>query len=186
MPRSSAEELVIESRRCRLAELFLRGVTRQTELAERLGVDRSTISRDLTTLKARWKESGIRDLNMAKGQELERLDALEREYWQAWEQSKGPHEITTTEQTTDSDGERVKAAIRKEDQHGDPRYLDGVQRCIEQRCKILGINAPQKIAPTTPDGQEPFRLTVEDLVQARNKTQEWRLERFSNTRPGTN
>src|SRR5262245_26672452 len=77
MPRSTAEELSIESRRTQVAELFLRGVKRQGELARRLSVDRSTISRDLKVLNARWKESAVRDLDAAKGQELERLDLLE-------------------------------------------------------------------------------------------------------------
>jgi hypothetical protein len=186
MPRSTAEELSIESRRCQVAALFLRGTKRQSELALRLGVNRSTISRDLKALNARWKEAAVRDLDAAKGQELERLDQLEAEYWQAWEKSKGPHEVTTTEQTTGGDSDRTRAAIRTEEQHGDPRYLDGVQRCIEQRCKLLGLCAPQKIAPTTPDGQEPYRLTVEDFTQARNRTEEWRRERFGTPAPGTN
>jgi hypothetical protein len=186
MPRGTAEELTIESRRCQLAELFLRGIKRQAELAQHLGVNRSTVSRDLKVLNARWKEAAVRDLDAAKGQELERLDQLEHEYWQAWQQSKGPHEVTTTEQTTGGDGDRVRAAIRKEEQHGDPRYLDGVQWCIEQRCRILGIHAPQKIAPTTPDGQEPYRLTVEDFTQARSRTEEWRRERFGIPTPGPN
>jgi hypothetical protein len=186
MPRSSAEELTIESRRTQLAELFLRGIKRQSELARRLGVNRSTVSRDLKALNARWKEAAIRDLDEAKGQELDRLDLLEQEYWDAWQKSKNGHETTTTEQTTTPDGERNKAAIRREDQHGDPRYLAGVQWCIDRRCEILGLKAPQKIAPTTPDGKEPFKLTVEDFVQARNRTEGWRRERFAIPGPGTN
>jgi hypothetical protein len=79
MPRSTAEELTIESRRCKVADLFLRGIKRQGELAQLVGVNCNTISRDLRMLNERWKESGVRDLNAAKGQELERLDQLERE-----------------------------------------------------------------------------------------------------------
>jgi hypothetical protein len=186
MPRSTAEGLMIESRRCQVAELFLRGVKRQGELARRLGVDRSTVSRDLKALNARWKEAAVRDLDAAKGQELEHIDQLLREYWDAWEKSKKGQETTTTEQTTGGDGERVRAAIRKEEQHGDPRYLAGVQWCIEQRARILGLNAPQKIAPTTPDGQEPYQPTVEDVVRARTQTQEWRHERFGSPGPAAN
>jgi hypothetical protein len=178
MPRSTAEALTIESRRSQVAGLFLRGTKRQGELARLVGVDRSTVSRDLKVLHARWKESGVRDLDAAKGQELERIDILEQEYWAAWERSKQDHETTTTEQTTGGENERVKAAIRKDAQTGDTRYLDGVQWCIEQRCKILGLNAPQKVAPTTPDGQEPYRLTVEEFVQARARTEGWRRERI--------
>src|SRR5262249_55939864 len=141
MPRSTAQELAIESRRCQVAELFLRGIKRQSELARRVGVDRSTVSRDLKALNARWKEAAVRDLDAAKGQELEHIDEMQREYWHAWEESKQGQETTTTEQVTSGDGERTKAAVRKEEQHGDPRYLAGVQWCVEQRCKLLGLNA---------------------------------------------
>jgi hypothetical protein len=145
MPRSTAEELAIESRRSQIAGLFLQGIKRQNELAQRVGVDRSTVSRDLKALNARWKETAVRDLDAAKGQELERIDLLEQEYWQAWEKSKNGHETTTTEQTTTPDGERTKAGIRREDQHGDPRYLAGVQWCIDKRCEILGLNNAHKV-----------------------------------------
>jgi hypothetical protein len=186
MPRSSAEELAIESRRSQVAELFLRGVRRQGELARRVGVERSTVSRDLKALNARWKEAALRDLDAAKGQELERIDQLEREAWEAWDKSKQAHETTTTEQTTGGDRDHTKAAIRKEDQTGDPRYLAAVQWCIDKRCEVLGLNAPHKVAPTTPDGREPYRLTVEDLVQARSRAEEWRRERFGIPGPATN
>jgi hypothetical protein len=56
MPRSTAEEPAIESRRTQIASLFLQGIKRQSEPAQRLGVDRSTVSRDLKVLNARWKE----------------------------------------------------------------------------------------------------------------------------------
>jgi hypothetical protein len=186
MRRSSSEQLAIESRRAQVASLFLQGIKRQSELAVRVGVDRSTVSRDLKVLNTRWKEAGVRNLDAAKGQELERLDLLEREAWACFEKSKQGRETTTTEQVTGEDGDRTKAAIRKEEEHGDPRYLAVVQWCIEQRCKLLGLNAPHKIAPTTPDGREPYRLTIEDFTQARQRTEEWRRERFGIPSPGTN
>jgi hypothetical protein len=166
MRRSTAEQLAIESRRTQVANLFLQGLKRQGELAQRLGVDRSTISRDLKVLNARWKEAAVRDLDAAKGQELERLDQLEREYWRAWEQSKQPHETTTKEQTTTAEGERLKAGIRKEEQYGDPRYLAGVQWCVDKRCQLLGLDAPRKVAPTTPDGQQAWAPALKDLNDA--------------------
>jgi hypothetical protein len=152
MRRSSAEELAIESRRSQVARLFLQGVKRQGELASRLGVDRSTVSRDLKVLNTRWREAAVHDLDAAKGQELERIDLLEQEYWAAWEASKQERQTSTTEQTTDAEGERLRAGIRKVEQTGDPRYLAGVQWCIEQRAKILGLHAPTETRLTGKDG----------------------------------
>ena len=76
--------------------------------------------------------------------------------------------MTTTGQSTDPRGERVHAAIRKAEQTGDPRYLAGVQWCVEQRCKILGLNAPQKVAPTDPTGTREYApLTDADRLTAK-------------------
>jgi hypothetical protein len=160
MRRSTAEQLAIESRRSQVAGLFLQGVRRQGELAERLGVDRSTISRDLKVLDARWQQSGVRDLDAAKGQELDRIDLIEREAWEAWEKSKKGRETTTTEQTTGGDCARTKAGIRKEEEHGDPRYMDIVQWCSEQRRKLLGLNAPTETR-LTGQGGGPIRTATE-------------------------
>jgi hypothetical protein len=175
----------IRKDRVEIARLYLKGWT-QAEIGGQLGLSRQQVGYDLEAVRQGWLQSSLMDFNAKKAEELARIDQLEREYRDAWEKSKSGHETTTTEQTTTADGGRTRAAIRKEEEHGDPRYLAGVQWCIEQRCKLLGLNAPQKIAPTTPDGREPFRLTVEDFTQARNRTAEWRHERFSIPGPGTN
>jgi hypothetical protein len=177
MPRSTAEELTIESRRCRIAEAFLKGTRRQSELARLVGVDRSTISRDLKVLNGRWRKSAVRNLDVAKGRELDRIDQLEREYWAAWEKSKQVQETTTTEQTKDGDSERLKAGIRKVEQTGDPRYLAGVEKCIELRAKLLGLNAPTETRLTGKDGG-PVRIgLVEEVIAADRELEVWQHDR---------
>ena len=39
---------------------------------------------------------------------------------------------------------RRKASVKKEGQAGDPRFLDGVLKCVERRCSILGLDAPKQ------------------------------------------
>src|SRR5262249_24223213 len=101
----------------------------------------------------------------------------EREYWAAWEASKKEREITTTEQLTGGDGDRLKAVVRKEQQTGDPRYLAGVQSCIEQRCKLLGLNAPVETRLTGQDGG-PIQLTLEAIVAADRDLENWQRDRL--------
>src|SRR5262245_26245420 len=151
----------IRKDRAEVARLYLQGCT-QAEIGAKLSLSRQQIGYDLEAVRQEWLRSSLMDFNAKKAEELARIDDLEREYREAWEKSKSGHETTTTEQTTSPQGDRTRAAIRKEEQHGDPCYLAGVQWCIEQRCKLLGLHAPHKIAPTTPDGREPYRLTVED------------------------
>ena len=54
----------------------------------------------------------------------------------------------------------AKAVIEKETMLGNPAYLAGVMSCIERRCKILGLDAPTKIAPTAPDGKTALPIIV--------------------------
>jgi hypothetical protein len=35
--------------------------------------------------------------------------------------------------------------------------------CIERRCKLFGLDAPTKIAPTNPEGTNPYRIAVKDM-----------------------
>jgi hypothetical protein len=174
----------IRKDRVEIANLYLQRCT-QAEIAGKLGLSRQQIGYDLKAIRAEWLQSSLMDFNQRKAEELAKIDRLEQVNWIAFEASKKERQTSTTEQVTDSEGERLKAAIRKEEQIGDPKYLAGIQWCINKRCEILGMNAPQKIAPTTPDGQEPFRLTIEDYTQARSKTEEWRRG-LSIPEPGSN
>ena len=127
--------------RRRIADLYLQGKL-QAEIAGKLGIDQSTVSRDLKALHREWQQSALVDIDKAKGQELARIDRLEREYWTAWQRSCEDAETVRQEGTkAEGPSKIIKTA---KGQAGDPRFLQGVQWCIERRCKILGIDAPEK------------------------------------------
>lgn len=128
-----------EAQLVEIKDAYLRGDT-QMVIAERLGLSQGQISRDLAKIQRRWRESSLVDINEAKQRELERIDVLEREYWQAWENSKGEQQRSTASKQ----GELSRAQIVKYESAGDPRFLAGVQWCVEQRCKILGLLAAVK------------------------------------------
>jgi hypothetical protein len=152
MPHSKAEALKIAQRRAAVAELYLQG-RYQWEIALVVQVDQATISRDLKAIRAEWKASALRDFDEAREQELARIDALEREYWQAWQASKGEKERTATERADTPQGARMKAAVKKEQRDGNPSFLGGVQWCINKRCEVLGLDAPKQHELLGKDGQ---------------------------------
>lgn len=140
----------IEKHRATIAELYLRQHTQQ-EIANKLGIDQATVSRDLKVIQANWRESALVDMNEAKQRELERIDQLEREYWQAWEASKKNkiknRKTGTARKPTKDNPSPVNPesyVTENEERNGDPRFLQGVQWCIERRCKIIGVDAPVK------------------------------------------
>ena len=140
--RRSQSQLIRDRRR--IADLYLQGWI-QVDIAEKLGLGQATVSRDISALHKLWMESSLFDINEAKSQELAKIDRLEREYWDAWERSCENAE-TMVQRGVEADGKQRKEATKTvKGQTGDPRFLAGIQWCIERRCKILGIDATQKV-----------------------------------------
>jgi hypothetical protein len=141
--RRSNSEIARDRRK--IAELYLQGWI-QADIAKELGVVQSTISRDLASLHKEWLQAAIVDFDTAKAQEVAKIDHLERIYYRAWERSCEDAETVRQEgDPKDEKGQPDKVVHTRKGQAGDPRFLQGVQWCIERRCKILGIEAPTKL-----------------------------------------
>jgi len=127
-----------------VADLYLSG-TIQAEIAEQLEVNQSTISRDLKSLRKAWLASALVAIDKAKAQELAKIDRLEREYWTAWVRSCGDTETVKQRGKPGSKGISTDSIEKtSKEQSGDPRFLAGVQWCIERRCKLFGLDEPQE------------------------------------------
>lgn len=123
----------------------------QAEIAVELGISQATVSRCIKVGQGPWLEKNLQITERVKTDQLSKLDVLERKYWTEWERSRLNMEVKTLKAVKDGGGQaeegipdKVEKTTRTEGQCGDPRYLEGVERCIEKRCKILGINAPEK------------------------------------------
>jgi multidrug efflux pump subunit AcrA (membrane-fusion protein) len=124
-------------------ELYLRGKTQQ-EIADELDVSREQIKYDLKAIQQRWQETTTFNLDEAKAKELSKVDNLERTYWEAWERTLGERTKSRVERQGAGETTRDKSSIERESLLGDPRFLQGVQWCIERRCDILGLYAPKR------------------------------------------
>ena len=150
--RRSNGELIRDRRR--ISDLYLQGWT-QVDIAEETGLSQSTVSRDIIALQKEWQEAALIDFNEAKARELAKIDNLERIYHQAWIRSCEDAETTKTKGEPVAGTKTVKADTVErtlKGQAGDPRFLKGVEWCIERRCKILGIDAPDRHEHTGADG----------------------------------
>jgi hypothetical protein len=163
----------VQERRRQVSALYMRHHS-QAEIAQAVGVTQAQVSYDLKALHAAWLKDGLQNYDARKAIELQRIDALERVAWEAWERSLQPREVTLTEATEGGEGApRRKASMRKEGQAGDPRFLEQVHKCIVRRCALLGLDAPQKIAPTSPDGETPWEGMVVYLPSKAPSPEEW-------------
>lgn len=137
-PRRSTSQLTRDRRR--IATLYLEGWL-QADIAEEVSLSQSTVSNDLKALQRQWLESSLIDIDAAKAREIAKVDKLEREYYAAWRRSREDAETERIEGSSEGPSKKV---LTKKNQDGDPRFLAGVQWCIDRRCKILGVDAPER------------------------------------------
>lgn len=150
-----------EQQLAEVASRYVRGMS-QWKIGQELGVTQQQVSYDLKIIRQRWLESSIRDFDEARAIEVAKIDDCEREFRAAWERSQRIKQITNSKRK-EGMGASTEAGVRKEEQVGDPRFMDGILKCINMRCELLGLNAAKKISVLDADGNSygPF-LTEDD------------------------
>ena len=132
----------------KIANLYVRGNT-IVEISKDLVLNQSFVSICLKEIRKKWLVNQVQNYNELKAKELEKLDALERELWESWNKSKkGINKKTTSKlrrATARGDFDEDLDSNEFTDIPGDPRYLEGVQKCIAQRIKLLGLEEATKI-----------------------------------------
>lgn len=146
--RSKAQ---VERDRVEIARLYLQGES-QVDIAGKLGLTQPMVSYDLKAVRAEWLKSSLINYDQAKARELAKIDNLELVYWESWERSlKDFTSRIVKAKNSASQEEREEATknalltIKTEQRVGDPRFLEGIQWCINKRCQIFGLDAPTKI-----------------------------------------
>lgn len=99
-----------------------------------------------------WENNKNDAIANHKARELEKINTLELEYWLAWERSqqaakaKNTKQKLLTQETADGLSKEklgvAEVTKQEREQAGDPRFLDGIQWCVEMRCRLLGLEAP--------------------------------------------
>ncbi len=79
MPRNPRDKI---DRQFKVAAMRLSGLTDQQEIARRLGVHQSTISRDFAELDDQFRAHAVQDITTAKGIDVARLEALIAAIWE--------------------------------------------------------------------------------------------------------
>ncbi len=148
-------KLAREVHLAKVGELYLKQIP-QYKIAEATGVSSVQITYDLKRLHEIWQKSALTAVGEVKARELAKIDKLEYEYWEGWLRSQQVREISMAKKRTKASTEESEAAMRKEGQVGDPRFLQGVQWCVEQRAQMYGYAMPSKIALTDPTGENEY------------------------------
>lgn len=160
------EVVEVECRRTKVAELYIQRWT-QSAIAVKFGLSQQTIFEDLQAIRKEWREARVRDIDELQTEELERIGQREREAWEAWNKSKAP---TETMELATYDG-RKSERLTSKTSAGDPRFLDKLEKCSEQRCKIYGLyKIPDKPeSPIPPPPSPPTEINVNVNVKTRQE-----------------
>ena len=123
----------------RLADMYLKGRS-QREMIEELAISRNMVQKGLKDLQASWQSQALFDFNAAKAMQLAKVDHLEKVSWEGYHLSQ-QGKTSTTEMSTGNTSfvSETKSLLPS----GDTKWLDKIQWCIDQRCKILGLHAPK-------------------------------------------
>lgn len=152
MPGKQRSKIQCERDRATISELYLKGWS-QTRIGDFLELNQATISREISKLKTIWKSESVRDYELHVTEELRRLAMIETEYWQGWQSSQTAKEQSLQEKLSElagSNDSKLKVQKRTETRTGDPRFLEGLLKCIDQRAKLLDLypKTDNKTEPT--------------------------------------
>ena len=132
------------SDRSKLAGLYLHGVS-TTEMAVRVGLTRRTVQAELVAIRDDWKGRTQIDFESAIAQQLDRVDLVEKYAFEGWERSLTRKTVETKQAVRTVSGQVDRATVRAETGNGDPAFLARMSWCIEQRCRILGLEKPREV-----------------------------------------
>ena len=138
--RNKAE---IDRDRKEIGDLYLQG-WKQQDIADRLGINQSTVSRDIKTLLKGWEKDAAKSIATLKGQQKEQLEYLYKEAVEAWLDSRSDA-ITETEETIitendGSEGKRAKITKTTKGQSGNPAFLAQARQLKADIRAMFGID----------------------------------------------
>lgn len=122
-------QLNAEARIAIVAQLAIQGLT-QDEIGERLGLTQQAISLDLQEARRRWLDASIVAYDTMKAGELARVNEIERQQW---------NELDALRQEEEDERRKAWWGARQKNAY------NRIMWCVEQRCKLFGLYAPQEI-----------------------------------------
>ena len=103
-----------------LAEItsLVNSFNRERQIPE---ISQSQVYKDIRSVLAQWQEEQQTYVNQWMEMELQKLQKIENVAWKAFEKS------------------------QRGTRPGDNRFIDTVLKCMQQRAKLLGLDAPSKV-----------------------------------------
>lgn len=144
------KKLLHEQLKHRVSQMYLQGYT-MLEIADRLDISVDRVFDYIKQLIKRWQESQQENVGIAVQKTLASLDLMERELWDAWERSKQGRKRKRINVITNKNAKEPVVTEHEEEvfeEAGDPRFLEALQKVIQRRAALLGMDAPKRTEGT--------------------------------------
>ena len=154
-------------------DLYLKGfsftaITDSLNDSREYNVSRTQVTKDIKHEVAEWKNERLDNIDASVQLEIQKVNILEMEYWKAWIQSQKIQKTTTVSGRNTVNAEKKVVGMtdltkteRAEDSCGDVRFLQGVERCIQKRCELSGLDRAKEIVISGKLEHTTFELFTE-------------------------
>jgi len=154
-----------------ISELYARSVPIR-EIARRLNdynkskekgytLHYSSIATDIKKILMQWQSENKEFITRVVDKEIRKLDLIESECWDAWENSKKGKSKSKYKGGNSNTGQLDE--FTKESTNGDPKYFDKILQCIDRRKDLLGYGQAKKIELTGSIGVSAVDYTPDEL-----------------------
>jgi hypothetical protein len=153
------------ARRRRVSELR-RGGMPLAEIAAEVGVCRATVANDLRWITEQLRCEIVKDAELDKAVQLQRLEANRQMAIQSFEASKAP-EVRATEKRKpprhEGGPERIeRATVTVERSGGDPRFLEEARKAVVEHLRFTVGYAPVKAMVKDQETEDAWRYVFEN------------------------
>lgn len=199
---SRRNEVLIAQDRATICNLLRKGYRSRTEIASIINENRDKdahvtpeqVGYDIEFMRKKYLEQGLEDFNAYRNQILDELAFLQRTYWEGYELSRRSKITLESEAVVDEENYGIlseeglglqpnenvfnRQVRTREEQRleGNVAYLQGVERVIDRKAKIYGVDAPNKIALTDPSGNNEATNVFELMIQKMDDLEKRRKE----------
>lgn len=127
--------------RARVTSLYLQRLDIDA-ISEQISKPTTFVRQALRDIREAWRDRAILDYSRRQAEELARIDVVEEEAWSGWRRSQ---EAERTERTHLGEDEAGRSFSQTTTRDGTTKFLEVIQWCVEQRCKIIGLYAPKEL-----------------------------------------
>lgn len=164
-PQYKRSDLQFDSDQKMIIDLHLRGLTLReiTDIINKRAIDENRgyqltfqqIYKDIEQCRIEWKRSILSDIEKHVGEELAKVDLIEKNAWSAYETCKRPQRKTRF--IIDDEGNEKIVHCEEIDSTKGSSFLDILVKCRNLKINLLGLNKnvgapldiiPDPIAPT--------------------------------------